>query len=82
MERDGEDKVLAIEHATIFRNPHKPRCREGVAEDCCMHAPRCAFLFQQFLAGGLLRKMLWGAHFLGDTDFSGCDRPGYCAAIF
>ena len=25
-----------LEHATIFRNPLKPRCREGVAEDCCM----------------------------------------------
>ena len=24
------------EHATIFRNPQKPRCRERVAEDCCM----------------------------------------------
>ena len=31
--------------------PKKQRCREGVAEDCCMHAlnpPRSAFLFQQF----------------------------------
>ena len=25
-----------LEHATIFRNPQKQRCREGVAEDCCM----------------------------------------------
>ena len=24
------------EHAIIFRNPQKPRCREGVAEDCCV----------------------------------------------
>ena len=21
---------------TIFRNPQKPRCREGIAEECCM----------------------------------------------
>ena len=24
------------EHATIFRNPQKLRCRDWVAEDCCM----------------------------------------------
>ena len=25
-----------LEYATIFRNPQKQRCREWVAEDCCM----------------------------------------------
>ena len=25
-----------LEHTTIFRNTQKQRCREGVAEDCCM----------------------------------------------
>ena len=42
-EEDGE-------HATIFRNPQKSRCREGVAEDCCMLSillavPSCTYSF-------------------------------------
>ena len=42
-EEDGE-------HATIFRNPQKARCREGVAEDCCMLSilltvPSCTYSF-------------------------------------
>ena len=33
------------EHATIFRNPQKPRCRDWVAEDCCMLStlPSCIY---------------------------------------
>ena len=30
------------EHATIFRNPQKLRCRDWVAEDCCMLSLRLA----------------------------------------
>ena len=42
-EEDGE-------HATIFCNPQKSRCREGVAEDCCMLSillavPSCTYSF-------------------------------------
>ena len=38
------------EHATIFRNPQKPRCRDWVAEDCCMLSlllavPSCTYSF-------------------------------------
>ena len=42
-EEDGE-------HVTIFRNPQKSRCREGVAEDCYMLSillavPSCTYSF-------------------------------------
>ena len=38
------------EHATIFRNPQKLRCRDWVAEDCCMLSlllavPSCIYSF-------------------------------------
>ena len=38
------------EHATIFRNPQKQRCRDWVAEDCCMltlllAVPSCTYSF-------------------------------------
>ena len=36
MPKTVETRRHCEEHATIFRNPPTPICREGVAEDCCM----------------------------------------------
>ena len=56
-------------NATIFRNPEK-RCRDGIAEDCCMLStlPRSAFLYLHFLAQChpyILLRVLSGDFILG-----------------